>query len=351
MKIKKGLILGTSLLMLLVHTSVKAYTEHPLVDKEDYYTKSVVSTLSEEDEVIELLNHNIIVNSDTYTVDKIVKMQNEDVKKEVTKQKKETLKTNNQEYIKKYFGEIYDYEDEKYKGDIPMTNIHVNRIDHGQYQELREKRIEFSNYSKNDLNNIKKEITENNTTYYLIKVDWQIENTEMIDGQDVPIGYKGTMIYQTVVTINNPYEYEVTVTYSGDVSNKEKEYTYTALYIKPEEPIEEIQQEKTNVIPVIIISGIGFGIATLILLLSSRNVVIYNKTDSGYRTIGKFKLSKENKNIVDLSKYNHRISSNMYGLKLKNRTYEKLKGKVVYIKFENITKPVTITSKFTEFII
>lgn len=351
MKIKKGLILGTSLLMLVAHTNVKAYTEYSLVDKEDNYTKSVVATLSEEDEVVELLNHNIIVDSNTYTIEKIVKTPNEDVKKEVTKQKKETLKTNNQEYIKKYFGETYTYEDEKYKGDIPMTNIHVNRIDHGQYQELREKRIEFNNYSKNDLNNIKKEITENNTTYYLIKVDWQIENTEIIDSQDVPISYKGIMIYQTVVTINNPYEYDVTVTYSGEVSNKEKEYTYTALYIKPEERIEEIQQEDSNVIPIIIISGIGFGLATLIFLVPNKNAVIYNKTDSGYITIGKFKLSKENKNILDISKYNHKISSNMYCLKLKNSTYEKLKGKVIYIKIENITKPVTITSKFIEFII
>lgn len=351
MKIKKGLILGTSLLMLVAHTNVNAYTEYPLIDKEDNYTKSVVAALSEEDEVVELLNHNIIVDSNTYNVEKIFKTQNEDVKKEVSEQKKAILRTSNQEYIKKYFGETYAYEDKEYKGDIPMTNIHINRIDHGQYQELREKRIEFNNYSKNDLDNIKKEITENNTTYYLIKVDWQIENTEIIDAQEVPISYKGTMIYQTVVTINNPYEYEITVTYSGEVSNKEKEYTYTALYTKKEEIIKEIQLEDTNVVPVIIISGIGFGLATLIFLLSNKNAIIYNKTDSGYKMIGKFKLYKEEKNILDISKYNHKISSNMYCLKLKNSTYEKLKGKVVYIKIENITKPVTITSKFIEFII
>lgn len=349
MKIKKGLILGISLLMLLAHTNVNAYTELPLVDKEDNYTKRVVATLSEEDEVIELLNHNIIVNSDTYTVAKIVKTQNEDVKKEVTKQKTKTLKTNNQEYIKKYFGETYAYEDKEYKGDIPMTNIHINRIDHGQYQELREKQIEFNNYSKNDLNNIKKEITENDTTYYLIKVDWQIENTEIIDGQEVPTSYKGTMIYQTIVSLNYPYEYEVTVTYSGEVSNKEKSYTYTAIYKEPEKTIVEEPMDYT--IPTIIVSGIGIGLATLILLLINKNAVIYNKSDSGYITIGKFKLSKENKNILDISKYNHKISSNMYCLKLKNSTYEKLKGKVVYIKIENITKPVTITSKIIEFII
>ena len=349
MKIKKSLIFGTSLLMLLLHTNVNAYTELPLVDKEDNYTKSVVATLSEEDEVIELLNHNIIVNSDTYTVAKIVKTQNEDVKKEVTKQKSKTLKTNNQEYIKKYFGETYAYEDKEYKGDIPMTNIHINRIDYGEYQELREKRIEFNNYSKNDLNDIKKEITENDTTYYLIKVDWQIENTEIIDGQEVPTSYKGIMIYQTIVSLNYPYEYEVTVTYSGEVSNKEKSYTYTAIYKELEKTIVEEPIDYT--IPTIIVSGVGIGLATLIILLINKNAVIYNKTDSGYITIGKFKLSKENKNILDISKYNHKISSNMYCLKLKNSTYEKLKGKVVYIKIENITKPVTITSKFIEFII
>lgn len=350
MKLRNCLILGTSLFILIGHTHVKAYTELPLIKNDEDYSKSVIASLSEEDETIELLNHDIIVNSKPHNVSEIVKKQNEDVKKEVSKQKKKNLKTNNQEYIKEYFGETYVYEDEEYKGEIPMTNIHINRIDYGEYQELREKRIDFSNYSKNDLDMIKKEITENNTTYYLIKVDWQVENTEIIDGQAVPTSYKGTMIYQTVVSINYPYEYEVTVTYSGEVTNKEKLYTYTAIYKEPEQPI--IEEPRNNyIVPTIIVSGIGFGLATLVFLLLNKNAVIYNKTESGYKRLGKYKLSDKVKNEIDITKYNHRISSNMYCLKLKKKTYEKLKNKIIYVKIENIAKPITITSMFIEFII
>ena len=349
MRLKKCLILGTSLFMLISHTHVKAYTELQLKKNNNEYSKSVIGTLDEETEAIELLNHDIIVDSKLYNIAEITKTQNEDVKKEVSKQKIKTLKNNNQEYIKEYFGETYVYEDEEYKGEIPMTNIHINKIDYGEYQELREKRIEFSNYSKNDLDMIKKEITDNNLTYYLIKVDWNVENTEIIDNQEVPISYKGTMIYQTVVSLNYPYEYEITVTYSGEVSGKEKTYTYTAIYKEPEQPI--VEESANNIVPTIIISGIGFGLATLLFLLLNKNAIIYNKSETGYKRLGKYKLSVKSKNEIDITKYNYKISSNMYCLKLKKRTYEKLKNRIVYVKIENIAKPVTITSMFIEFII
>ena len=298
MKVKKLLIVGTSLLMLLAQGKVNAYTEYPLKEESTSFTKSIEAKLLEEDEVIELLNHNIVINSNTYTVATIEKIKNEDETKNVSKQK-------------------------------------------------------FNKYSQNDLNNIKKEITEGNDTYYLINVDWQIEDTELIDNQEVPKNYKGTMIYQTVVEINNPNKYEVTVTYTGDVNKESTEYTYKAIYNKViNKPIEEPQvKEEKNIVPVIIISGIGIGLAALVFLLSSGNAIIYNKTDSGYKVLKSCKLSKEQKNIIDISKYNHKISSNMYSLKLKKSIYEKLKGKIVYVKIENISKPITINSKFIEFII
>lgn len=352
MKVKSALLLGTSLLMILSTTKVNAYNEKPLVEQQGDYSKSIIANLSEENEVIELLNHNIEVNSEKYKVVTIEKTENKGVAKEVTKEKKETLKTNSQDYIKKHFGEVYNYEDDEYEGSIPMTNININRIDHGQYQELREKKIEFNKYSQNDLNNIKKEIVDGNETYYLINVDWQIDETEVIDNQNVPQSYKGTMIYQTVVTINNPFEYEITVTYSGNVSKKDKEYTYTALYQKEEIPTKiETVKEENNVIVPVIISGIGIGVAALLFLLSNNNMTVYNKTDSGYKTVGTFKLKENEKNVIDITKYNHKIDSNMYSIKLKKSIYEILKGKIIYIKIENISKPITINNQFIEFII
>ena len=139
----------------------------------------------------------------------------------------------------------------------------------------------------------------------------------------------------------------------GKVANKEKEYTYTALYVKEKvpEPIVEEKEESNPIVPTIIISGIGFGLGVLIFLLSNKNITIYNKTDSGYRIIGRFKLYENTKNVVDISKYNHKIDSNMYSLKLNKSIYEKLKGKVIYVKIENISKSITINEQFIEFII
>lgn len=117
MKVKKLLIVGTSLLMLLAQTKVNAYTEYPLKEENNSFTKSIEANLSEEDEVVELLNHNIVINSNTYAIATIEKTKNEDETKQVSEQKKETLKSRDQNYIKKYFGEKYDYEDEEgYRG-------------------------------------------------------------------------------------------------------------------------------------------------------------------------------------------------------------------------------------------
>ena len=154
MKVKKLLIVGTSLLMLLAQTKVNAYTEYPLKEEANSFTKSIEANLSEEDEVVELLNHNIVINSNTYTVATIEKTKNKDETKQVSKQRKETLKSKEQNYIKKYFGEKYDYKDEEgYSGNIPISHININTISHGKYQELREKKIDFNKYSQNDLNN------------------------------------------------------------------------------------------------------------------------------------------------------------------------------------------------------
>jgi len=82
-KLRNCLILGTSLFMLIGHTHVKAFTEQPLKEFNEDYSKSVTATLEEENKAIELLNHDIIVDSKPYNVSEIKKTQNEDVKKKV----------------------------------------------------------------------------------------------------------------------------------------------------------------------------------------------------------------------------------------------------------------------------
>ena len=48
------------------------------------------------------------------------------------------------------------------------------------------------------------------------------------------------MIYQAVVTRNNPFSYEITVTYEGEVRKKDPIYLYTIEYEKIEEEPEVI---------------------------------------------------------------------------------------------------------------
>ena len=45
------------------------------------------------------------------------------------------------------------------------------------------------------------------------------------------------MIYQAVVTKNNPFSYEITVTYEGKVTKKDPVYLYTIEYEKIEDEI------------------------------------------------------------------------------------------------------------------
>lgn len=351
MRFKSLIIIWIVLLALLIPKHIYAYTEENIIKQNDIYTKSVNSKISEEKEVIELLDHNIIIENIEYKLNEIVINENDILTKDVVKEKKEILTTDNQSYIEKYFGKVFEYEDNDYKGEIPITHININRIDNGQYQELREKIIEFSKFSSNDLNNIKKEIKENGQTYYLINVDWEYDETEDVDNNVVPINYKGKMKYQTIVTLNNPYTYEVTVTYSGKVENKEKEYKYTGVYkkIEPVAIIEKTDDSKN--VKKIIISGIGLGLIVFIVLLNSKNVKIYNRSENGYNLLGSFKIDSKRKNIIDITKYNHKISSNVYSIKFKKSIYKKIKDKTIFVKIKDISKPITVNSEFIEFLI
>ena len=313
MKSKKIIIILILIFALFRTNITNAYTEGLLKEENGNITKSIIADISEQDEVIEALNKDITINNNKYKVITIEKTKNEEDKKNVSKDKKEILQNNDIEYIKQYFGEKLNYEDNEYKGEIPLTHININEIDKGQYQEIKEKNIEFSNYSKNDLNNIAKELKDGNLTYYLINVDWNIDQTEIIDNQEVPKSYKGIMKYQTVATIDNLPQYEITVTYQGQVTKKDEKYTYKAIYKKNENNniVANVEKQNSYIVPAIIISGLGVGILIICLLIFNKNVAIYNKTSSGFKLLGKYRFSEKLNNNIDLTKYNHKIESNI----------------------------------------
>lgn len=345
MNVKRIFLLGTAAL-LLFQNQVNAYTEREMTEYTNGLVKEIQANISEENIILDSFTKDIEIDGKMYAVESVEREKtNENIKIE-TMQKTEVLNTKNEETIKQHFGESYKYEDEEFKGEIPLTNIEIKVIDQGSYEEIDEKRIEFNGYSQNDLNDIAKEKQINNITYYLINVDWQVENAETVDNQQVPTSYKGTMIYQTVLTKKNPNKYKVTVTYDGEVERIDTIYNYSVFYKPIEEVIEEPQD---NVIVPIIISGLGIGLLVM-FLLSNYNIKIYNKTDNGYKLIGKFKITNKNK-VIDITKYQYKVSSNMYSLKLKKSLYRKMKDKLIFIQIKNIKKQVYVNTPYMEILI
>lgn len=346
--VKRICLLG-SIALILLQGQVKAYTEKDVTEYTNGIVTTVQGTISEENQILQDYAKDIIVNGKPYTVASVERNELSDNTKNESMQKTEILNTNNEEKIKHHFGVTYLFEDGSYKGELPITDIKTRAIDQGSYEEIDEKKINFNNYSQNDLIEIAKEIILNNKTYYLINVDWKPEKVQVIDNQEVPITYQGTMIYQTVLTKKNPSKYEVTVTYSGNVTKKDTMYEYSILYQPVEIPQVIEEKEEINIVP-IMISGLGIGIVSLLVLLGLGNIKVYNKTDRGNKLIGKFRISKDKK-IIDITKYQYKTSSNIYCLKLNNSLYKQMKGKPIYLQIRQIKKLIYINAQYVEVII
>lgn len=348
MNLKKICLVG-SIALILLQGQVKAYEEKDVTEYTNGIVTTVQGTIAEENQILQDYAKDIVIDGIPYTTSSVERNELSDNIKTESKQKVEVLNTNNEEKIRNYFGNTYLVEDEEYKGELPITDIQIRTIDQGSYEEIDEKKINFNNYSQNDLIEISKEITLNNNTYYLINVDWKAEKVQVIDNQEVPITYQGTMIYQTVLTKKNPSKYEITVTYSGEVSKKDTVYEYSILYQPVEIPEVIEEKEEINVVP-IIISGLGIGIVALLVFLGLGNIKVYNKTDKGNKLIGKFRINKDKK-IIDITKYQYKTSSNIYCLKLNNSLYRQMKGKPIYLQVGQIKKLVYINAQYVEIII
>lgn len=338
--IKSSLVTG--LLVMCIMSNVYA------TDSNKTINKTVLR--SEESTFVSSIQKEIEEDNVKYKLSNYSKQEDEGNSKVVTAYKKDVIKSNTKESIINHFGESLDYDNEEYSGTIALKDYDIKTISNGKYEAIDEKKINFSKYSKNDLDNIEKEKTINGTTYYLINVNWENDETENIDGQEVPTTYKGVMIYQAVVTRNNPFSYEITVTYEGEVSKKDPIYLYTIEYEKIEEEPEVIIEEKEDyTVPTIIISGLG--IALVIIYLVGKNTArVYVKTDNGFKLIRIVRLSKKH-NMINLSNYKHKTVTNMLAIKTTNGFYNKNKNMLIRVKKDKITKNVYLNSAYIDFIL
>lgn len=321
------------------------------------------------------INFKTFINSDsnktyqdkdgnTYTFQDVTSTESDTNTKEVSDTKTlNNLNTNNQQTILNQAGNTLTYDKDGYIGTLNYSDIKIQEVDTGTYERLLSLNIPFSGYSKNDLNNISKNITRNGRDWTLINVDWTPDSVQDVDGSQVPVTYSGTMHYQTVGVFSNPKKYNVTITYTGTANKENPDYIYTATY-KKEVPVEEpvTVEEETNYTPIIItLSGAGIVLLIILLYFLSRNAKIYSKNSNGnYELIKKVHINSNNPkiNLSSLSSSSSKVSngviyinspSNLYKVSLKDSLYNKISGKDLEIKLTNVSKKIKIVNKDIEF--
>ena len=334
---KKYLIIPIILIIITCNVKCFASTNNEIITKEFQTTQNAEKEFlneiyNTETENMKIKNLDKEISEDNYRVKEIIE----------TKE----LASQDRDYITQQFGEKQSYNDGEYQGELTISDIKIETINNGSYQEIDEKVLDFTNYSDNDLINIEKEITLDNTIYYLINVNWEADSTETIDGEIIPKTYKGTKIYQTVRTIANPNTYKVTVTYSGTIEKINTIYDYTVTY---ENKVEELQEEKEDnniIVPVLIISGLGLAIL-LIGLFNIKNTYVYSKTSKGFKLIKREKINDKNV-LIDISNCKNKSKENIYAIKINKMAFNKLKGRTISIILETKKKDIILWNNYYE---
>lgn len=333
-------IMISAIILFLSGTILNSYATNIVESNVEEYEVAI----SKEKEFLDNISQKETENLKVKEISKEIS-DNNYTEKEIFKTK--TLTKNSTEYIYNEFGKTQKFDDGEYQGILNIADIDIETINNGYYEKIDEKVLNFNNYTDNDLNNIEKEITLNNQTYYLINVEWEAETTENIDGAEVPLTYKGNKIYQTIQKIANPNTYKITVKYSGKVEKIDTLYNYRITYENVEEPKNDIIEEKENiVVPIIVVSGIGLTIL-LIALFNTKNTYVYSKIDKGFKLIKREKLS--NKNVaIDITKCKNKSTNNIYAIKVNSSIYKKLKGRTISIVLGNKKKDIVLWNDYYE---
>lgn len=333
----KYLIIPIIFFIICCNAKCFASTNNEVITKEFQTTQSAENEFlnniySTETEELKIVNIDKKISEDNYRVKEIIE----------TKE----LESQDRDYITKQFGEKQNYNDGEYQGELSISDVKVETITHGSYQEIDEKVLSFANYTDNDLINIEKEIMLDNTKYYLINVNWEADSTETIDGETIPKTYKGTKIYQAVKTIANPNTYKVTVQYSGTIEKINTIYDYTITY---ENKVKEVQEEKKDnniIVPVLIVSGLGL-VIILVGVLNIKNTYIYSKTEKGFKLIKRVRINDKNV-LIDISNCKNKSQDNIYAIKVNKIAFNKLKGRTISIVLGNKKKDIILWNNYYE---
>lgn len=264
-----------------------------------------------------------------------------DIEKKTQKQTTETkeLESNSEQYLKEYFEDTIQYEDENFKGELKLVDYNIETISNGFVESIDSKEIVLSNMPTNDLSQVEKTRKINGRDYVLINVKWESEENQEIDNTLVPKQYKGTAVYQAVIRENNPSTYKVSANYVGEVEEKEQLSNYIITYNLKEKP----KEENNKVVTTIVIIAGGIVVLGILAFLLKPNATIYN-VQKGNKLV-KIKSAKVGKGkIINITNKLNRISGNNFILQVNNSSIDKLLNSTVVMKLNNQNKKIIITS-------
>lgn len=284
----------------------------------------------------ETLEQKISKDGITYKLKDITEKEN---KKVVSKNKEITkdliVKTTDKYEILNMFEQELNIKEDGYTGTLKIDNSSVTIKPNDSYREeykvYYEK--EYKNVKRNELNNIPKTIEKDNITYYLVDPVWTVSKTQIIDGQDVPVSYNGIMKYEAIKERTVVTNYIATVKYNGKLEKEVVDtVTLTMEYTEvPTQKTEEKQETKNNVVAPTVATGTGILICSGIILISRKNVSIYNYKNNTWKLVRKTRV-KANEKIVDITPQNEDISRK-YKIVLKNDLYNKWYGQNITVKY------------------
>lgn len=292
------------------------------------------------DEFYNSIEKGITENKIEYELENVDRIENfRTLTKEQEKIEEQITITDNLESTINLFNETKAFEENGYTGILNRDNSSLNIKIKDSYQEEYKVYLKktYNNVSSNELNDIPKEIKENGITYYLVNPVWDIIETEKIDNNSVPSRYNGTMYYEGVKSRNIITSYVASVKYTGIL---EKQVTDTTTFkIK----YKEVQKNK-SIIPMAVATSSGIIFFCGIILISLKNVKIYNKQNEKYKLIRKIHMDSKNLTI-NLTPI--KIETRCYKIVLSKKLFKKIKDKTIIIKyFDKIYKYQINEQKF-----
>lgn len=249
---------------------------------------------------------------------------------DISKQKTILSKTKNIDDIIAQLGETIKYEEDGFIGEYILNpnTLKITTNENGFKEVLIEKTITYTNLEKNDLSFIPKETQKDGLTLDLLNIEWEVETTKEVGSYVVPNTYIGKGYYATKQRIDYPDTYTVKGEYFGKATKLEEKPLN--IIVKYEKVVEE---NNWYILPVA--GGIS-GIVVVILLFFTGNITVYNYKNNQWKKVGKIRMKRKNK--IKLDRFSLIEDTNKYKLIFSKKLTQKVKGKMITISKNNITK-------------